>query len=69
LMQKNHVIRGYWLMNESIENRIKFTRELLEHLSAGRLKIQITEFPLEQARAAHEAIEGRKTSGKVVLTI
>ena len=69
LMQKNHIIRGYWLMNESVENRIKFTRELLEHLAAGRLKIQVTEFPLEQAREAHEAIENRKTMGKVVLTV
>ena len=69
LMQKNHIIRGYWLMNESVENRIKFTRELLEHLGAGRLKIQVTEFPLEQAREAHEAIENRKTMGKVVLTV
>lgn len=69
LMQKNHIIRGYWLMNESFENRIRFTKELLDHLGAGRLKIQVTEFPLEQAREAHEAIEGRKTSGKLVLTI
>ena len=69
LMQKNHIIRGYWLMNESVENRIKFTRELLEHLGAGRLKIQVTEFPLEQAKEAHEAIENRKTTGKVVLTV
>ena len=69
LMQKNHIIRGYWLMNESVENRIKFTKELLEHLGAGRLKIQVTEFPLEQAREAHEAIENRKTMGKVVLTV
>ena len=69
LMQKNHIIRGYWLMNESVENRINFTRELLEHLAAGRLKIQVTEFPLEQAREAHEAIENRKTTGKVVLTV
>ena len=69
LMQKNHIIRGYWLMNESVENRIKFTKELLEHLGAGRLKIQVTEFPLEQAREAHEAIENRKTTGKVVLTV
>lgn len=67
LMQKNHIIRGYWLMNESIENRIKFTKELLGHLGAGRLKIQVTEFPLEKAREAHEAIEGRRTTGKVVL--
>lgn len=69
LMAKNHTIRGYWLMNESVENRIKFTKELLEHLGAGRLKIQVTEFPLAQAREAHEAIENRKTTGKVVLTV
>jgi NADPH:quinone reductase len=69
LMEKNHAIRGYWLMNESIENRIKFTKELLEHLRENRLKIRVTEFPLEKASEAHEAIEGRKTTGKVVLTI
>lgn len=69
LMAKNHAIRGYWLMNESVENRINFTRELLGHINAGRLKIQVTEFPLEQARAAHEAIENRQTTGKVVLTV
>lgn len=69
LMAKNHKIQGYWLMNEPIENRIAFTKELLEHIKAGRLKIQVTEFPLEKAREAHEAIEARKTTGKVVLTI
>ena len=69
LMAKNHTIRGYWLMNESVPNRIAFTKELLEHLGAGRLKIQVTEFPLENAREAHEAIENRKTTGKVVLTV
>ena len=69
LIEKNHIVRGYWLMNESVENRIRFTKELLEHIGAGRLKIQVTEFPLEQAREAHEAIEGRKTTGKVVLTV
>lgn len=69
LMAKNHTIRGYWLMNESIENRIRYTKELLQHIGAGRLKVQVTEFPLEQAREAHEAIENRKTTGKVVLTI
>lgn len=69
LMAKNHTIHGYWLMNESIENRIAFTKELLEHIKAGRLKIQVTEFSLEKAKEAHEAIENRKTTGKVVLTI
>jgi NADPH:quinone reductase and related Zn-dependent oxidoreductases len=69
LMRKNHTIRGYWLMNESVENRIRFTRELLEHVSAGRLQIKVTEFPLEQAAEAHKAIESRKTTGKVVLKV
>jgi NADPH:quinone reductase len=69
LMQKNHIVRGYWLMNESIENRIAFTKELLGHIRAGRLQIQVTEFPLAQAAEAHRAIEGRKTTGKVVLTV
>jgi NADPH2:quinone reductase len=69
LMHKNHTVRGYWLMNESIENRIAFTKELLEHIRAGRLQIQVTEFPLAEAAQAHRAIEGRKTTGKVVLTI
>ncbi|HEX8366975.1 MAG TPA: quinone oxidoreductase [Pyrinomonadaceae bacterium] len=69
LMHKNHTVRGYWLMNETIENRIAFTKELLGHIRDGRLQIQVTEFPLEQAAEAHKAIEGRKTTGKVVLTI
>lgn len=69
LMHKNHSVRGYWLMNEPLENRIKFTKELLEHLGAGRLKIQVTEFPFEQVKEAHDAIENRKTTGKVVLKI
>jgi NADPH:quinone reductase-like Zn-dependent oxidoreductase len=33
------------------------------------LKVSVTEFPLEQAAEAHRAVEGRKTTGKVVLTI
>jgi NADPH:quinone reductase len=69
LMHKNHIIRGYWLMNESVENRIKFTRELLGHIAANRLQIQVTEFPFEKVKDAHDAIENRKTTGKVVLTI
>jgi NADPH:quinone reductase len=69
LMNKNHIIRGYWLMNESVENRIAFTKELLGHIRENRLQIQATEFPLEKAKEAHEAIENRKTTGKVVLTV
>lgn len=68
LMYKNHAVRGYWLMNESLENRIRFTKELLGHIRENRLEIQVTEFPYEKVKDAHEAIETRKTTGKVVLT-
>lgn len=69
LMRRNHIVRGYWLSNETIENRVAFTEELLGHLKANRLQIQVTEFPLEQAAEAHKSIEARKTMGKVVLTV
>jgi NADPH2:quinone reductase len=69
LLNKNHIVRGYWLTLESPAARAAYAAELLDHIEAGRLKIQVTEFPLEQAAEAHKAIEGRKTTGKVVLTI
>lgn len=69
LLNKNHIVRGYWLTLESAETRAAYAAELLEHIRAGRLQIQVTEFPLEKAAEAHKAIEGRKTTGKVVLTI
>ena len=69
LLNKNHIVRGYWLTLESPAARAAYAAELLDHIKAGRLKIQVTEFPLAQAADAHKAIEGRKTTGKVVLTI
>ncbi len=69
LMYKNHSVKGYWLMNEPVENRIRFTKELLGHIASGKLKVEITEFPLENAKEAHQSIEDRKTKGKVVLTV
>jgi NADPH2:quinone reductase len=69
LLNKNHIVRGYWLTLESPAARAVYAAELLDHIKAGRLKIQVTEFPLDQAAEAHKAIEGRKTTGKVVLTI
>ena len=69
LLGKMQTVKGYNLNLETRENMAKFTRELMTYLAENRLKISLTEFPLEQAREAHEAIEGRKTTGKVVLTI
>jgi NADPH:quinone reductase len=43
-------------------------REIFDAAGAGTLKVRIGErFPLADARAAHEALEGRATTGKVLL--
>jgi NADPH:quinone reductase len=42
--------------------------ELFDAVLAGSLDVRIgARFPLAQARAAHEALEGRRTTGKVLL--
>ena len=69
LLGKMQTVKGYNLNHETPQNMAKFTGELLEHFKAGRLEVSVTEFPLEQAAAAHRAMEGRKTTGKVVLTV
>ena len=44
------------------------TQELFDWIQSGRLKLRMEhEFPLEQAAEAHRALEGRKTTGKVLL--
>lgn len=69
LLGKMQTVRGYNLNLETQENMVKFTRELMGYIAEGRLKISVTEFPLEQAAEAHKALEARKTTGKLVLTI
>lgn len=39
----------------------------LAEAAAGRLTPAVTRFPLAEAAAAHRALEGRATTGKVVL--
>jgi NADPH:quinone reductase len=44
------------------------SRELFEMISAGKLKVTIdSEFPLRDAKKAHERIESRQSIGKVLL--
>ena len=69
LLGKAQTVKGYNLNLETPENMYKFTGELMSLVAENRLKIEVTEFPLEQAAEAHKALEGRKTTGKVVLTI
>jgi NADPH2:quinone reductase len=42
--------------------------DVLTWVQNGKLRLRMEfEFPLKDARAAHEALEGRKTTGKVLL--
>lgn len=68
LLGKNLTVKGYTLYSESPETLAAFTRELMSHVAAERLRITVQEFPLREAARAHAAIENRKTTGKVVLT-
>lgn len=46
------------------------TRDLFGWMAAGELTVRVgAEFPLAQAAEAHRALEGRRTSGKVLLRI
>jgi NADPH2:quinone reductase len=69
LLFKMQTVKGYNLNYETRENIAAFTGELMKHFAENRLQVMVSEFPLEQAREAHDALEGRKTTGKVVLTI
>jgi NADPH:quinone reductase-like Zn-dependent oxidoreductase len=62
-------VKGYNLNYETRENMAAFTKELMTHIAANRIEVIVNEFPLEQAADAHNALEGRKTMGKVVLTV
>lgn len=43
--------------------------DLFGRIQSGTLEVRIdTTYPLEDARAAHEHIEGRRTTGKLILT-
>ncbi len=44
------------------------TSQLFHWIEAGQLNVRIgAEFPLEEAAGAHRALEGRKTTGKVLI--
>jgi len=55
----------YAATREDLERR---AGDVLDWIAQGKLKIHIgAEFPLERAADAHRALEGRKTTGKVLL--
>ncbi|CAA9458547.1 MAG: Quinone oxidoreductase [uncultured Rubrobacteraceae bacterium] len=70
LMKKNHVVAGFYLPQIMARPNlfIPSLEEILGWISAGELKLNIgARYSLEEAREAHEALQGRKTTGKIVL--
>ncbi|WP_019121807.1 quinone oxidoreductase family protein [Brevibacillus massiliensis] len=70
LMQRNTSVVGFWLTR--IMQRPALYREsileLLRYVGEGTLQLIIGErVPLTEARRAHELLEGRQTTGKVLL--
>ena len=55
----------YTLTRDELEWR---ARDIFEWIQSGQLRIDINHrFPLSSAAEAHTALEGRKTTGKVLL--
>lgn len=70
LMRKSRGVIGFWLMHclgrpEMMEEPLA---DLFERAARGELVPQVgTTYPLSEARRAHEDMQGRRTSGKLLL--
>jgi NADPH2:quinone reductase len=70
LLRRSQSVIGFWLFEalkhpELVDGPL---RELFDHLAAGRLRVVEGEtYPLSEARRAHEDLQARRTTGKVML--
>jgi NADPH2:quinone reductase len=70
LMRKSRAVVGFWLMHclgkrEMMEEPLA---DLFDRVVRGELKPEIGEtYPLSDVRRAHEDMQGRRTSGKLLL--
>jgi NADPH:quinone reductase len=70
LMRKSRAVVGFWLVHclgrrEMMEEPLA---DLFDRAVRGELKPQIGEtYPMSDVRRAHEDLQGRRTSGKLLL--
>ena len=70
LMRKSRAVVGFWLMHclgrrDMMEEPL---RDLFGRLARGELRPQVGEtYPLSEVKRAHEDLQGRRTTGKLVL--
>ncbi|MDA8087844.1 MAG: zinc-binding dehydrogenase, partial [Nitrospiraceae bacterium] len=72
LMPKSISVSGGSLVNftASREDLLRRAGDVLSAIKAGWLKLKIDRvLPLEEAAEAHRLLEGRKTTGKVILKV
>ncbi len=71
LLRRSHAVIGFWLMHclrkpaEMIDAPLQ---DLFARVAAGELRVvEGATYPLSEVRRAHEDLEARRTSGKLVL--
>jgi NADPH2:quinone reductase len=70
LMRKSRSVVGFWLMHclgrrDMMEEPL---RDLFERVARGELRPRLgATYPLSQVKQAHEDLQGRRTSGKLLL--
>jgi NADPH:quinone reductase len=69
LMDTSKTLTGgdLWNVLTSHEERVIRSRELFQWIKDGKVKISETVFPLSEGAKAHEFIESRKSTGKILL--
>jgi NADPH2:quinone reductase len=70
LMRRSRAVVGFWLMHclgrrDMMEEPLA---DLFERIARGELRPQVGKtYPMSEVRRAHEDLEGRRTSGKLLL--
>lgn len=70
LMARNQSVVGFFLPQIMRKPRLlqSSMKELLDYVGSGQLKLQIGgTYPLEEAAEVHSLMQGRKTTGKLIL--
>lgn len=66
MIEKSISLTGFSLAG-SFDQVPRVLRELFTLASDGSIKVEITRYPLAEAGVAHSKLEGRKSTGKLVL--
>ena len=66
MIEKNITLRGFNL-GGSLQKVPQALSALFTLVGEGKLKLEITKYPLSEAAKVHQLFEARKTSGKLVL--